>query len=127
MRQALADPQLLGGAMLGDSWTAWRVLLIAAVGEKLTSAERKVFRKLIGRDREPLERCEELVVVKGRRSGGTTAAAVLIVYLSALVDYSGCLAAGERGLSLFLAPSARQSQVAFDRAAGIIAASQMLR
>ena len=36
LRKALADPQLLGGALTGDSWQAWRALLIAAMGEELT-------------------------------------------------------------------------------------------
>jgi hypothetical protein len=29
MRAALSDPVLLGGVLAGDSWRAWRVLLIA--------------------------------------------------------------------------------------------------
>jgi hypothetical protein len=44
-----------------------RTLLIAAVGERLTDAERAVFTRLIGRVREPLRRVEEFVVVIGRR------------------------------------------------------------
>jgi hypothetical protein len=54
LRQALADPKLLGDALPGDSWAAWRTILIAAMGEELTSEEREVFAKLTGgRDREP--------------------------------------------------------------------------
>ena len=30
LRKALNDPKLLGTALAGDSWLAWRVLLIAA-------------------------------------------------------------------------------------------------
>jgi len=30
LREALADPQLLGHALADDSWLLWRVLLIAA-------------------------------------------------------------------------------------------------
>jgi hypothetical protein len=36
MRRALSDGHLLGGALGDDSWLAWRVLLIAAMGEALT-------------------------------------------------------------------------------------------
>ena len=43
MRKALSDPQLLADALPGPSWSSWRVLLIAAAGERLTAAERKVF------------------------------------------------------------------------------------
>jgi hypothetical protein len=54
LRKALADRQLLGGALTGDSWQAWRALLIAAMGEELTEEEREIFRKLTGREREPV-------------------------------------------------------------------------
>ena len=33
MRRALSDKHLLGAVLGGDSWLAWRVLLIAAMGE----------------------------------------------------------------------------------------------
>jgi hypothetical protein len=36
----ISDPQLLGNALKGDSWRAWRILLIALMGEKLLPDER---------------------------------------------------------------------------------------
>jgi len=36
IRQALDDQHLLGHALDGESWFAWRTLLIAAMGERLT-------------------------------------------------------------------------------------------
>jgi hypothetical protein len=33
LRAALEDPALLGKALPGDSWKAWRIILIAAMGE----------------------------------------------------------------------------------------------
>jgi hypothetical protein len=59
--------------------------LIALNGEKLTDAERVVFTKLTGREREPLQRCEEFWGVIGRRGGKSQAIAVLVVYLALLV------------------------------------------
>ena len=59
MRRALSDPNLLGNVLAGDSWAAWRVLLIAAMGEALTEDERVIFTRLTGREREPLSRVEE--------------------------------------------------------------------
>src|SRR5438132_8598922 len=125
MRQALADPDIFGAT--DPSWLPWNVLLIAAMGEPLTAAEREIFAALTRREREPLQRCEELVAIKGRRSGGTSAAARLLVYLSALCDYADCLAIGERGLGLFLSTTALQAAIAFDRSAGIVDASVVLR
>jgi hypothetical protein len=58
MREALSDPALLADALPGLSWRAWRILLIAAAGERLTPAERRTFRELTGREREPGEMVE---------------------------------------------------------------------
>src|SRR5690242_1458539 len=105
MRAALEDPGIMGRALAGDSWLPWRSLLIAANGEELSTAERVIFTELTGRPREPLERVEELVAIKGRRSGGTTAAAAMLVYSSCLIDYSTVLGHGETALALCLAPN----------------------
>ena len=77
LRKALADPQLLGGALAGPSWQAWRVLLIAAMGEELDDEERVLFRELTGREREPGQRVNEFIAVIGRRGGKSRAMAVL--------------------------------------------------
>ena len=69
IRDALADPALLGSVLPGESWVAWRVLMIAAMGEALTDCEREMFARLTGREREPLRRVEEFEVVVGRRGG----------------------------------------------------------
>ena len=34
LRQSLQDPNLLGGALSGDSWRSWRALLIAGDGRR---------------------------------------------------------------------------------------------
>ncbi len=96
MRAALGDPDLFGAVLAGESWAAWRVLLIAMVGEELTVEERIVFQALTGREREPLGWIEEFWGIIGRRSGKTRAMAVLAAYIAALCDHSDVLAPGER-------------------------------
>lgn len=76
MRAALADPDLFGRVFAGESGAAWRVLLIAAMGEALTQAECIVFEMLTGRPREPGARVDELLAVIGRRGGKTRAVAI---------------------------------------------------
>jgi hypothetical protein len=127
MRKALSDPQLLADALPGRSWSAWRVLLIAAMGESLNASERKVFQALTGRKHEPGRMVETLLVVAGRRSGKTKAMAVLSTYLSCLCDWSEDLSLGERGLALYLAPSERQANVAHDYAADLVDHVELLR
>jgi hypothetical protein len=126
LRRALDDPALLGWVLPGPSWLAWRALLIATMGEPLIDVERDAFRRLTGRDQEPLERCEEFWGVAGRRGGKTRAAATQAVYLAALCDHRENLAIGERGLVLFIAQNQRQASVAFDYAAGIFDAVPLL-
>ena len=119
MREALADPRLLGLILEGPSWAAWRVLLIAMMGEALNRHERRVFESLTRRDREPRKLVEEFWGVIGRRGGKSRAMAVLAAYLGALVDYSDVLAIGERALIPVLAATTDQATTLFRYIAGI--------
>jgi hypothetical protein len=110
MRQALADPELLADVMPGQSWFAWRCLLIAFVGEPLISdEEREAYRRLTQRDDTPSAMCEALVAVVGRRGGKSKAAAVLMVWLACCVDWTDSLSIGEEGVALIVAPTERQA------------------
>jgi hypothetical protein len=126
MRQALADPNLLGNALVGDSWSNWRIFLIACNGEALTDTEREIFRKFTGREREPGQRVEEALFLIGRRGGKDRAASVWITYQACLVDWSAVLAKGERGIALCLGPDQRQSKVTRDYVEGVLESSPLL-
>jgi hypothetical protein len=102
LRAALSDDNLLGRSLEGDSWTAWRVLLISMMGESLTAAERKLFQQLTGREREPGRRVEEFAAVVGRRGGKSKALATLAVYIAGLCHHR--LTPGETGVVLCIAP-----------------------
>jgi hypothetical protein len=128
MRQALSDPQLLGMALEGDSWRAWRVILIAVRGEPLDDDEREIFRALAGgREYEPTAPATTFAAVIGRRGGKSRAMAVLVAYLSLLVDYSTVLSPGEVGVALTIAPDQRQAAIVLDYARAVIAGSPVLR
>jgi hypothetical protein len=128
IRKAFSDPKLLGSVLNGDSWRAWRVLLIAAMGEPLTDEEREAFKRLTGgRECEPLQRVEELVAVVGRRGGKSRAIATLAAYLAALRDYSHVLAAGERALVIVVAPDQRQAHIVLDYCTAVFEQSPLLK
>src|SRR5438067_7478639 len=112
LRDALSDPQLLGNVLAGDSWHAWRVLMLAIMGEVLTDDERKVFAKLTGRAREPLQPVEEAALIAGRRGGKSRAMSVLATYVAALCTHD--LAPGETGVVLCIAPDQRQAKITLD-------------
>jgi hypothetical protein len=126
MRDALADPALLGNILAGDSWTAWRVVLIAALGEALSPDERVIFQQLTGREIEPGEPIEELIALIGRRGGKTRAAATAATYLGALCDHSAITAPGERPLVLCLGQNQKQAGVCFGYICGAFESSPML-
>ena len=123
LRVALSDPALLGG-LVGESWHAWRVLMIAAMGEALTNAERELFTKLTARAHEPLHRVEELGAVVGRRGGKSRAMATLAVYIGGLCRHD--LAPGERGVLLCIAPDQKQASIVLDYATAVFEASPIL-
>ena len=127
MREALADPGYFGTLLSGESWQAWRVLLIAIVGEELTDEERAIFKALTDRDSEPLEPVEEFWAVIGRRGGKTRSMAVLAAYLAACVDHRESLAPGERGVIPLLAASVQQAASAFAFVEGIFAVAPNLK
>ena len=127
LRRAMADPQLLGGALAGDSWLSWRALLLAMMGEPLDVAETEVFRRLTGRETPPAKRVEECAVVAGRRGGKTRAMATLAVYIAGLCDHGRALARGERAVVLLIAPDLRQARVALDYALGVLESTPILR
>jgi hypothetical protein len=84
LREALADPALLGNVLTGPSWTTWRALLLASMGERLTAGELETFTRVTGRTQAPPSRVEEAAFVIGRRGGKDRAASVLACYLAAL-------------------------------------------
>ena len=116
LRRALADPNLLGDALKGDSWRPWRTLLIAANGEELTDDERPLYTELTGREHEPLQRVDELAAVVGRRGGKSRAMSVLAAYIAGLCDHSDALAPGERGVLLCIALDQRVAKIILDYA-----------
>jgi hypothetical protein len=108
LREALADPHLLGGERgLGDdSWAGWRATLLASVGEPLNEAETAAFRQLTRRA-PPGHAVGELWAVAGRRGGKSKALSALVTYLSACCSWERV---SEKLRALVVAPDMRQAQ-----------------
>jgi hypothetical protein len=126
IREALMDPQLLGHALPGDSWAAWRTILIACAGETLTEAERETFKALTNRDKEPGHMVDLFLGVISRRGGKSKAMSVFMTWLACCVDWTDALTIGERGIALIVAPTERQAGVTSDYVRGIIHSSPLL-
>ena len=126
LRIALNDPALLAHAIPGPSRVPMRTLMLAANGEALTPDERLLFTQLTQRAREPLQRVDRLVVVKGRRAGGSEAVGrAWIPYLSGLCTWP-TLTGGERGVLLVLAQDQRTADQILDYAEDSFRSSPLL-
>jgi hypothetical protein len=127
LRRALADPNLLGSALPGDSWKLWRILLIASMGEELIEDEREIFTQLTGREREPSQRVDQFVAVVGRRGGKSRAMSVLVAYVAGLCDHTDVLVRGETGVALCVALDQRVAGIVRDHCAAVFEDSPILR
>src|SRR6516165_7008811 len=127
LRQSLQDPNLLGGALTGESWAAWRTLLVASMGEVLREDEREIFSNLTGRDREPLQRIDQFAAVIGRRGGKSRAMATLACYLAGLCEHTDALVPGERGVLLCVALDQRVAKIVLDYAEASFERSPILK
>jgi hypothetical protein len=126
MRESLADPDIFGRILPGQSWYGWRCLLIAAAGEELTDDGRTEFRRLTGREREPGRMVRELICIFGRRAGKTLALAVFDVWIAALNDHRDVLAPGETGVALVISRDQRAAKITIDYIDGILRNSEIL-
>ncbi len=127
MRAALSDPSFFGEQLVGESWVAWRVLLIAIAGEPLEPDELVVFQGLAGRERAPSEPVREFWAVVGRRGGKSRAAAVLAAWLAGCRDHRSALAPRERAQLIVLAQTKDQAANSFNFICGVFAESKALR
>ena len=129
MRRALTSPDYFGAAdMMGaESWTGWRVILMAIMGEPLTPAELDIFRTLTERDASPVEPVREFWGVVGRRGGKSRAMGTLAAFLAGCIDHRGVLAPGQRGRLPIIAASKDQADEVFNYIVGSFEHSPALR
>jgi hypothetical protein len=126
LRRALSDNKLLGRALPGDSWRAWKILLIACAGERLSDTEREIFCKLTGRAREPGKMVHEFIGIIGRRGGKSRAIAAWLCWIAALCDHRSTLSPGERGVCLCISRDQRVAKIILGYVEGILADSPLL-
>ena len=113
--------------MSGETWAAWRAVLMAAWGEPLEADELEIFQRLSGRQAPPVKRVEEFWGVVGRRGGKSRSMSTLAAYIGGLCDHSDALSPGERGVVTLIAPDQRQSRILLDYAEGAFLASPILK
>ena len=121
---AIADPNLLGRAFAGESWSTWRAVLRAAEGLPLDDDQRRAFAAVAERD-PPAKRVRELWVVAGRRSGKDLIASA-IAAAAGMGDYRAHLRPGERATVMCLATDRSQARIVHRYIAGYFQAIPLL-
>jgi len=124
LRTALETPDLLAGALPGDSFALWRSILIGAMGEPLDQREQAAFRTYTGRE-APSDPVRELVAVVGRRGGKDKATAALCAWLGTCCKWP-MLARGEVGRIVVIAPDQAQARIQRDYILGALEGSPLL-
>ena len=125
LREALTDPNLLGKSLDGETWLAWRALMLAIAGEPLVPEETEIFTKLTNRTSSPAKWVDEFWAVIGRRGGKSNAMGTMAAYLATLCSYP-MLVRGERGVVLIIAPDQRQAAIILNYAYGALEQSPVL-
>jgi len=93
------------------TWAAGLTLLKLALGQELRPDELELVRKATGLERAPGGRPSELYVIAGRRSGKSSLAAVLAVYMALFEDWKSKVSAGERPVVLIMAVDKSQAGI----------------
>jgi hypothetical protein len=127
--EAMDDPALFGKffkrGMLGrDSWKPWRAFLCGVFGLPMDAELAGLYEKFTKRsDLVTGRQFREAYAVCGRRSGKSSIAALIALYLALFVDHSEVLAPGEQGV----APDRRQTQQILGFIRGMLRESRTLK
>ncbi len=124
----MRDEQLLGRIWTEPSRRTWvlAAALLFGLSEQLTADERGLLCRITGRSTLPTTVASEAWFACGRRSGKSYFAALVLLYLACFRDYSGVLAAGEKGLVMLLAADRRQARVIKRYISGMLQESSLL-
>jgi hypothetical protein len=127
LRKALADRNLLGGSLPGDSYRKSRIMLIGSFGEPLDAEEREIFKSLTGGREPPLERADEVVFAWGRRSSKTETDATAGAYICGCCSFDDVLVPGETGTLMIVGADIAQAVIVLDRIEAKLRTSPLMR
>jgi hypothetical protein len=120
--QALDDKLLFGSAIrTPETWGAWRVLLKAFFGLRISKEELAIYRECTGRSDAPTAAFNEVWLVCGRRAGKSFCMALIAVYLACFRGYRDHLGPGERATVMVIAADRRQARVVMRYVRGLLA------
>jgi hypothetical protein len=110
----------------GASWSGWKAILRAAYALKMSDQDKEFFRTVAGDRDPPAQRCKELWVAAGRRSGKDSIASLCAAFAAATFDQGHLLRPGERALILCVATDRSQATICLNYCRSLFSATPML-
>ena len=102
--QAIHDPRLFRPWFKDlRTWAGWLAYFKALYALPMTAAERETFKACTGLTDPPAEASRESFVIASRRSGKSSAAAIIAAHLALSQDWKARLAPGERAWVFIIA------------------------
>ncbi len=94
-----------------ETWTAWETFLKTLFGLGLATSEIPLLRECTGLERGPAKAFNECYIIAGRRSGKSTIAALLAVYVSLFGDWPRHVSRGEKPVVIIVAVDKNQARI----------------
>jgi hypothetical protein len=94
-----------------ETWSSWETFLKTLFGLPLAESELPLLKECTGLDCEPSKPFNECLVLAGRRSGKSSIAALLAVYVALFGDWPRHVSRGERPVVFILAVNKAQGQI----------------
>lgn len=94
-----------------ETWTAWETFLKTLFGLSLAKSELPLLRECTGLESGPARAFNECYIIAGRRSGKSTVAALLAVYVSLFGDWPRHVSRGEKPVVIIVAVDKNQSRI----------------
>ena len=127
--EALAEPALLGSALVGGlaSWSAWLAFLAAFFGLPLSDSGLTLFRECTARHTSPATPFSTVYLICGRGAGKSFILSLIAVYFTCFRDWTSKLGPGGVPVVLLVSPTREQAKINLSYIVGILDASPTLR
>jgi hypothetical protein len=123
---AMENPALFQRWYDGPSWAGWKTILRAAYNLPMSDQDREFLRTVADREAPP-QRCKELWIAAGRRSGKDSIASLCAAFAAATFDQQHLLRPGERALILCLATDRDQAKICLNYTRSLFTSTPMLK
>jgi hypothetical protein len=109
------------------TWSSWETFLKTLFGLPLSKHELPLLRDCTGLEKDPGRSYRESYIIAGRRSGKSTIAALLAVYISLFVDWASSISRGEKPVVIIIAVNKAQAAIVKGYIEGLLGVNETFR